>query len=264
MDAKEAEGSRRPARLTKGRATAFALATLAIVLCWYAAQIDIGRLINGLPRLAGWIAAGWPPETAGLPLLLWRAVETVAMATLGSLLGVLIAAPVCILAARNITPEPWLYHPARAILNFLRGIDSFVFALIFVAAVGLGPFAGVIGIGLHSAGIVAKLWSEQIETAPPGPLEAAALTGASRFKLLVFSVLPDSMPGLSSAVLYTWESNVRSSTVLGIVGAGGLGQELKNAVDLLNFHRVITIIAITLIMVTIIDQISAYLRRKLM
>lgn len=264
MAASEDESTQRPPRLTVGRLLVLAIASASIVACWQVAQIDVGRLVAGLPRLAGWIAEGWPPETAGLPLFLWRAAETVAMATLGSLLGVLIAAPVCIFAATNITPEPWLYHPARAILNFLRGIDSFVFALIFVAAVGLGPFAGVIGIGLHSAGIIAKLWSEQIETAPPGPLEAAAMTSASRFKLLVMAVLPDSMPALCSAVLYTWEANVRSSTVLGIVGAGGLGQELKNAVDLLNFNRVITIIAITLVMVTIIDQISAYLRRRLL
>lgn len=258
------DGSQPPPRMTAGRAAAAVVAIAVVGVCWQVAQIDIGRLVAGLPKLAGWIATGWPPETKGLPLLLWRAAETVAMATLGSLLGVMIAAPVCIFAAANITPEPWLYHPARAILNFLRGIDSFVFALIFVAAVGLGPFAGVIGIGLHSAGIIAKLWSEQIETAPPGPLEAAAMTAASKLKLLVMAVLPDAMPALCSVVLYTWEANVRSSTVLGIVGAGGLGQELKNAVDLLNFNRVITIIAITLVMVTIIDQTSAYIRRRML
>src|SRR3981189_720906 len=128
----------------------------------------------------------------------------------------------------------------RWFLNTLRGIDSFIFALVFVAAVGLGPFAGVLGIGLHSAGTIAKLWSEAIEAVEPGPLEAAALTGANRLKVIRYALLPDILPNLTSIALYVWEFNVRSSTVLGVVGAGGIGQELKNSVDLLVFARLFT------------------------
>jgi phosphonate transport system permease protein len=156
-----------------------------------------------------------------------------------------------------------LYLPIRWFLNSLRGIDSFIFALLFVAAVGLGPFAGVLGISVHSAGTIAKLWSEAIEAVEPGPLEAAALTGANRLKIISYALLPDVLPNLASITLYVWEFNVRSSTVLGVVGAGGIGQELKNSVDLLDFARLMTIVLIIVAMVTAIDQISAKLRQHL-
>src|SRR4029077_11047694 len=196
-------------------------------------------------------------------VLIERAIETVAMAVVGTTIGVIIAAPCCILAARNITPSRLLYYPARWFLNALRGIDSFVFALLFVAAVGLGPFAGVLGVALHTWGSTAKLWAEAIENVPPGPLEAASATGASQVKVLSFALLPDVAPSMVSVVLFWWEFNVRASTVLGVVGAGGIGQELKNSMDLLDFPRLLTIILIILVMVTVIDHLSQLLRRRL-
>jgi phosphonate transport system permease protein len=229
----------------------------------YFVDFDVGRLWGGLPRLAHWAAKAWPPDLRELDILGERAMETVAMAIVGTTIGIVIAVPCCILAAQNITPSALLYTPVRWFLNILRGIDSFVFALLFVAAVGLGPFAGVLGVGLHSAGSIAKLWSEAIEAVEPGPLEAAALTGANWLKVIRYALLPDVLPNLTSIVLYVWEFNVRASTVLGLVGAGGIGQELKNSVDLLDFSRLFTIILIILAMVTVIDQFSAWLRRRL-
>lgn len=257
-----------PGRSWIGGAPLRFAATLLLVLAIYAmclhfVDFDLARLWSGLPRFAHWAAKAWPPDTRDLDVLLERAVETVAMAVIGTTIGVVIAVPCCILAARNITPSRLLYTPMRWFLNVLRGIDSFVFALLFVAAVGLGPFAGVLGIGLHSAGTIAKLWSEAIEAIEPGPIEAAALTGANRLKVIFYAVLPDVLPNLASITLYVWEFNVRSSTVLGVVGAGGIGQELKNSVDLLLFARVFTVILIILAMVTAIDQFSAWLRRRL-
>ncbi len=243
---------------------ALLLATAAFYLaCIYVADLNLAKLWLGLPRLATWAGRAWPPDFSEFPILLYRAAETVAMATVGISIGALIAAPVCLLAAANTTPSLWLAYPARWVLNALRGIDSFVFALIFVAAVGLGPFAGVLGIALHSAGSIAKLWAEAIETAAPGPLEAARMSGASRLKVFLYALLPDVMPSLASILLYLWEFNVRSSTVLGIVGAGGIGQELKNSMDLLLFDRLFAILLIILAMVTAIDALSAWLRRKL-
>lgn len=231
--------------------------------CLHYAEIDPERLWRGLPRFARWAAQAWPPNLADFDLLLFRAAQTMAMATIGTSLAVIVAAPLCLAAARNVTPESLLYYPARWLLNFLRGIDSFVFALLFVAAVGLGPFAGVLGVALHSAGSVAKLWSEAIETIEPGPLEAVAMTGAGRLKIVFYALLPDVLPALLSTSLYIWEFNIRSSTVLGLVGAGGIGQDLKNAVDLLDFPSVATVILIILGMVTAVDQLSAWLRRRL-
>src|SRR5215510_12653589 len=137
------------------------------LVCLKVAQVDPAKLWAGLPRLASWAARAWPPDVSELGTLLVRAAETVAMGTVGTSFAAALAVPVCILAARNITPTRWAYYPARWLLNILRGIDSFVFALIFVAAVGLGPFAGVLGITLHMAGSIAKLWSESIEAVEP-------------------------------------------------------------------------------------------------
>lgn len=256
-----------PARRSLGARLAFLALVLAgvafYVLCLKAAEVDPAKLLAGLPRLASWVRRAWPPDLSELDTLLVRAAQTVAMGTVGTSFAAVLAVPVCILAARNITPTMWTYYPARWLLNALRGIDSFVFALIFVAAVGLGPFAGVLGVALHMSGSIAKLWSESIESVEPGPLEAATMSGASRLKVICYALVPDVLPSLSSITLYMWEFSVRASTVLGIVGAGGIGQELKNSVDLLQFDRLFTILLIVLAMVTLIDTTSAWLRRRL-
>jgi phosphonate transport system permease protein len=259
--------SRLPDRRSSGSPFRFVAALIVIgalyAFCLYFAEVDLRRLWDGLPRLAHWASRAWPPDFSDLATLLTRAAETLAMATLGTTLGALIAVPLCMMAARNITPSAILYLPARWFLNMLRGIDSFVFALLFVAAVGLGPFAGVLGVGLHSAGSIAKLWSENIETVERDPVEAALMTGAGRLKVVVYALLPDVLPSLASVGLYIWEFNVRASTVLGIVGAGGLGQELKSSIDILDFPRVFAILLIILVMVSAIDQVSATVRQRL-
>lgn len=230
---------------------------------WRLAHVEPRKLATGLPRMLSWAHKAWPPATAELPVLLLRTAETVAMAAIGTTAAAVLALPMSVIAARNVTPSRLLYYPARWFLNALRGIDSFVFALLFVAAVGLGPFAGVLGVALHTWGSTAKLWAEAIENIPPGPLEAAAATGASRLKVLVFALLPDVAPSMVSVGLFWWEFNVRASTVLGVVGAGGIGQELKNSMDLLDFPRLLTIIGLILIMVTVIDHASQWLRQRL-
>ena len=148
-------------------------------------------------------------------------------------------------------------------MNALRGIDSFVFALLFVAAVGLGPFAGVLGIALHTWGSAAKFFADHIENVNLGPLEAVRTTGAGRFTAIAYALVPDVLPVMLSTTLFWWEFNVRASTVLGVVGAGGIGQELKNSMDLLDFPRLFTIIAVILVVVTALDQLSGWLRKRL-
>jgi len=245
----------------------FWIVTIAVIalyaVSWNLTAIDPARLVSGLPRLWGWIYNAWPPKTDEIPLFLYRTAETVAMALIGTTLACLLALPMAVLASRNITPFPVLYYPARWFLNALRGIDSFVFALLFVAAVGLGPFAGVLGIALHTWGSAAKLFADHIENANMGPFEAVGTTGAGHITRITYALLPDVLPVLLSTALFWWEFNVRASTVLGVVGAGGIGQELKNSMDLLDFSRLFTIIGIILIVVTLLDQLSSWLRRKL-
>ncbi|MEP7198552.1 MAG: phosphonate ABC transporter, permease protein PhnE [Chloroflexota bacterium] len=230
---------------------------------WQLAGIDPEKLAKGLPRMAFWISRAWPPKLDELPIFIQRTAETVAMAAIGTTIATLLAIPAAVFASRNITPYPALYVPVRWFLNALRGVDSFVFALLFVAAVGLGPFAGVLGIGLHTWGSMAKLYADHIENAQLSPLEAVQTTGASWATALVYALLPDILPVMLSTTLFWWEFNVRASTVLGVVGAGGIGQELKNSMDLLDFARLFTIIAVILVVVTMLDQFSSWLRGKL-
>jgi phosphonate transport system permease protein len=232
-------------------------------VAWHLAGVDPARLATGLPRLVHWLGQAWPPKVEEVPLFVQRTAETVAMAAIGTTLATLLAIPLAILASRNITPLPSLYYPVRWFLNGLRGIDSFVFALLFVAAVGLGPFAGVLGICLHSWGSAAKLFADHIENTNLGPFEAVRATGAGRVQSILYALVPDVLPVLLSTALYLWEFNIRASTVLGVVGAGGIGLELKNSMDLLDFSRLFTIIAVILVVVTALDQLSNWLRRQL-
>ena len=256
----------RPAPSPRTRVTRAALLVLALVGfagCLRLADVDPVELAQGLPTMAGWVREAIPPSTEAIPTLLVRAAETVAIAVIGTVFAVLLALPLCVLAARSTTPSGWVRIPVRLFLNGLRGVDAFVFALLFVAAVGLGPFAGVLGIALHTWGSMGKLFSESIEALPAGPLEAAELTGAGRLKTSSYTLLPDVLPSISGIGLYLLEFNIRASTVLGVVGAGGIGQELKNSVDLLAFDRLATILVVILVMVTAVDQLSARLRKAL-
>ncbi len=258
----EATQARFGLRRLRFGATLLALAAFYTV-CFSLAQVDPSRLITGLPKIVHWLAQAWPPRVDELPLIVQRTAETVAMAAVGTTAAALLALPMALLASRNLTPLPVLYYPARWFLNMLRGIDSFVFALLFVAAVGLGPFAGVLGIAFHTWGSAAKLFADHLENTDLAAYDAVRTTGAGRFTSIAYAVLPDVLPVFASTALFWLEFNIRASTVLGVVGAGGIGQELKNSMDLIDFNRLFSIIAVILIVVTVLDQVSGWLRRKL-
>jgi phosphonate transport system permease protein len=236
---------------------------LFYAILWPYAQIDFQYLIDGLPTMFNWLQKSWPPDLTEIPIFLQRALETVAIATIGTTFAAIIALPISFLAASNMNPNKPSYYFIRMILNALRGVDSFVFALIFVAAVGLGPFAGLLGVAIHTIGSMAKMFAEWIENAEMESIEALEASGCNRLKVIVYALLPDAWPSFTSVALYFWEFNVRASTVLGVVGAGGIGQELKNSMDLLDFSRLLTILVIISIMVTIIDRISVTFQRRL-
>jgi phosphonate transport system permease protein len=233
------------------------------VICLWLSEVNLVKLASGVPRLLQWAARAWPPQTDEIGIMIWRGAETVAIATVSTVFATLLAFPLSVFIARNVTPWPALALPVRWLVNTCRGVDTVVFAILFVAAVGLGPFAGVLGMIIHSVGVIAKLYSEAIETTPSAPLEAAEMTGAGRGSIVTYALLPSVLPNLASVSLYVWEANVRTSTILGIVGAGGIGIEVKAAIDLLDFQRLLTLTTIILAMVTAIDQFSAWLRRRL-
>lgn len=245
----------------------WAVAALVLLLhaaCLWVVQPDLARLAAGLPRMMGWLASGFPPDFSGAGDIARRAAETVAIATLGTTLAAILAVPLALFAARPTAPLRWLHQPARGVLDLLRGVDGFVFALLFVAAVGLGPFAGLLGVALHSAGSLAKLWSETVEASDPALREAVEAAGGSRAQAFAVVLLPETLPQTASSLLYVWEFNIRASTVLGLVGAGGLGQELKNAVDLLDFPRVVALLIVIVALVLAADRLSGALRRALL
>jgi phosphonate transport system permease protein len=239
------------------------LLLLALAVSWRVAGVDLARLVTGVPKLGHWIAQAWPPDTHELPVFLLRMGETVAIAFLGTAVAAIAAVPTALLAARGASPLPALRVPLRWVLNGFRGTDAFVFALLLVAAVGLGPFAGALGVMLHTWGSCAKLFADQLETMPLDTAEALQVGGAGRLAAFRHALLPELGPVWTSTALYLFEFNVRASTVLGVVGAGGIGQELKASMDLLDFARLATILGVILVAVTAIDAASGWVRRRL-
>jgi phosphonate transport system permease protein len=156
-----------------------------------------------------------------------------------------------------------LFLAGRAVLNLLRTIPHIVWALIFVFAVGLGPFPGVLALGLHTGGVLGKLFAEVVEDIDPQPLEALQATGAGRLQVLVYGVLPQVLPQFLAYSLYRWEVNIREAVILGYVGAGGLGQQIHIAISLFLEQKLLTLILAIYVMVTLVDHLSAFLRRRL-
>lgn len=226
-------------------------------------EISPQELIEGLPRLSQWLVRFFPPDFSELPDFMLATWETLAIAIVGTGAAIVCALPLAVLASRNIAPFPWLIPPLRTGLNLLRGIDTAIFALFFVSVVGLGPFAGVLGVAFHTTGSMAKLYAEVLETLPSEPIEAVEVTGSDRWRTFAFAVLPEALPGLLGISLYLWEFNVRSSVILGIVGAGGIGYELLVSLKLLDFARLATILLLILLMVSLIDALSSRLRQRL-
>ncbi|MGH6620477.1 MAG: phosphonate ABC transporter, permease protein PhnE [Alphaproteobacteria bacterium] len=180
----------------------------------------------------------------------------------GTALAVLFGVPFAILSAANVCPQ-WVVQPVRRLMDALRAINEIVFALLFVVAVGLGPFAGVMALFLHNTGVVAKLFSEAVEAIDPRPVEGIRATGAHRLHEVIFGVVPQVVPLWSSFTLYRFETNVRSATVLGIVGAGGIGQSLFENIRSFQYAETAAIILIVVASVMIIDLVSAQLRKML-
>jgi phosphonate transport system permease protein len=189
---------------------------------------------------------------------------TLQIATLGSFLAALLALPLAFLAARNVGLTRWIGGPARGLLSVLRSIHTLVFGLILVGIVGLGPTAGILAIALHSLGSYGKLFAETIEAAPKGLLESGASLGLSRWQTLWLGLRRGFYPQWLSTHLYLWEFNVRDSTVLGLIGAGGLGLLVTEAVSLFQWDRLATLLVVIVALVAFFDRASAWLRSKLM
>lgn len=236
------------------------------VLAWSAAGIGLSfnELLRGLPWVADIVSRMLPPNWEVLDRLAKPVLETIQIALWGTLLAVVMAVPLCFLAARNLSPHAVVFHGMRQVLNALRGINEIIFALIFVAAVGLGPFAGVLALAIHGAGMLGKFFAEAIEEIEPGPVEAVRATGASPIQVVVFAVLPQVIPSWIASTLYRFEVNLRAATVLGMIGAGGIGFELVSAMKLFQYQDMATSVVVILGMVMTADALSSRLRAKVL
>lgn len=207
-------------------------------------------------------------------------LETFAMSFLGTILAVLIACSLVFLSSRNLMftgllfemerRRPWtralrtaLYVIAKAALNLLRTVPHLVWALILVFAIGLGPFPGMLALGIHTGGVLGRLFGEVMENVETQPIEALQATGASRLQILFYGILPQVLPECVAYTLYRWEVNIREAVILGYVGAGGLGQQIQIAISLFLEHRLLTLILAIYLIVTAVDALSAYLRSRL-
>jgi phosphonate transport system permease protein len=208
----------------------------------------------------------WKPSTLNrlwVPGILPFVIETLQMAIVGTLLAVVLAIPFGLLGARNTSPNTAIYQGTRFIMNANRAIPELIFALIFVAAVGLGPFTGVLALAIASMGSLGRLYSEAIEQIDPQQVMAVRATGAKRLPVFGYAVVPQVLPLVASYSLVYFEHNVRAATILGIVGAGGVGLALQKYIGLFEFRELMGAVIVLIVAVTIIDRISARIRAKL-
>jgi phosphonate transport system permease protein len=189
-------------------------------------------------------------------------IVTVQIAVWGTALAAVFGAPFAILASSNICPQ-WVVQPVRRLMDSCRAINEIVFALLFVVAVGLGPFAGVMALFVHNTGVFSKLYSEAVEAIDPRPVEGIRATGARRIPEIIFGVIPQVIPLWSSFILYRLETNVRSATTLGIVGAGGIGQTLYESIRAFQYAETAAQMLVVVATVMVMDLVSARLRKAL-
>jgi phosphonate transport system permease protein len=201
------------------------------------------------------------PSFAHVGEYAWQCAVTACIALWGTVLAIVIAVPLGVLGARNLAPHPAAYFAARRTMDVLRAVNEFVFALMFVTAVGLGPFAGMLALGVHTGGVLGKLLSESIEAIDPGQVEGVAAVGAGRLHVIAFGVVPQVMPSFLSYVLLRFESDIRSASVIGMVGGGGIGFYLWDTIRSFNDREAATVILMIVAMVMAIDVVSSRVRR---
>ncbi|MFB6453354.1 phosphonate ABC transporter, permease protein PhnE [Bradyrhizobium tunisiense] len=245
------------------RALIFVLACVfAFGLLWI--EASPARLCSGLSRLGLLVKLMLPPTSGGyLGSYLKALVETLAMALVGTTIAVLVALPLGFLAARNIIPGLTFHFALRRVLDMLRGIDILIWALIFVSAVGMGPFAGVLAIIFSDVAFLSKLFAEAVENIDRRPVDGVRAAGANTIETVRFAVLPQITPIVLSNALYFFESNFRSASVLGIVGAGGIGLQLSQRIMTNEWDQACFIIVIMLVAVAMIDVASRQIRARI-
>ncbi|MGE0802802.1 MAG: phosphonate ABC transporter, permease protein PhnE [Lautropia sp.] len=229
---------------------------------WRGADLRPLDLLRDSGNMVEYAAGFFPPDFTEWREYLAELLVTLQIAIWGTALAVVAAIPFGLLSAANLTPR-WIHHPVRRLMDACRAINEVVFALLFVVAVGLGPFAGVLALWVHTTGVLAKLFSETVEAIDPRPVEGIRATGARRLEEIVFGVVPQVLPLCISYALYRFESNIRSASVVGMVGAGGIGMVLWDVIRSFDYARTAAVLIMLIATVSVVDLVSSRLRARM-
>lgn len=241
-------------------ATVFAL---LVVQALAITHVRPGELIAGVRGLVDILRRSLPPHAPAWSTDLHALLETFDIALVGTIVAAILALPLAMCAAENITPSRTTYLAARTVIAVTRVVPDLVWALFFVAAVGLGSFAGVLALSVHSIGMLGRLFAESIEDMDLGPVQALEVAGAGRLQRISHAVLPGVLPTLTGIALYRLDENVRSSLVLGFVGAGGIGFQILAAMQLFDYRTVSVLIILTFVLVITVERTAAFIRRRI-
>lgn len=227
-------------------------------------EIDFIKLVTDSSKYFGDILSRMlPPDFSNLNQLIYAMFETIEIAFLGTFIAIVLSIPLGLFSARNLAPNYFVYLICKTIVIFFRAIPEFIIAMILVIAIGFGAMPGVLALGLHTMGFLAKFYAEDIEHINKGPVEALTSSGATKGQIISFAVIPQIIPSFVANNLYILDRNVRMATMLGIVGAGGIGYELQSSFRMFEYQKVSAIIIIIFVTIFIIDNISTYIRSKI-
>ena len=255
-----------PAMPTRFTAKRMGIAVVLVMVYWGCVQttgFSPAAIAEGMPAL--WDMGGhmFPPDIEILPKLGKPFLETLYIGVLATIIGSILAIPVGFMAASNMS-HPVIYYPVRMVLTVFRAVSEIIWALLFVVAVGLGPMAGILALIVFAVGVQSKLVAEAVEAVEPGPLEAMRATGARPWKVFLYGAWPQVLPHYLSFALYFWDHNTRQATILGFVGAGGLGQQLIWDINVYEFEKATTSVILIILLITAIDRLCLYLRKKIL
>lgn len=240
------------------------LISLVLVYGWalQGLKLDLALLKDSLPYMVDFLSRLWPPDPSVIDVAVKALIETVQMSLWGTTIGALISIPLAIASAHNLTPI-WMRWPASFLQNAVRSVPSIILGLFFVSATGLGAPAGTLALGIYTVGYLAKFYQEAIEAVDPRVIEALQVTGASRWQIAQYGIMPQVLPLTLGYTLYMFEYNIRAASVLGVVGAGGIGFELVNYIRGFEYTKATTMMLVLLVVVTLIDILSSQLRQRL-
>lgn len=245
-------------------AVGYLVAVAVIVWSLGNAELSLISLIQGLPEIGRLVAEMFPPAVDRIASIGWTLLQTFHMAVAGTFIGVLASLPLAVLSARNTTPHWGVQMVTRALVTLCRTVPELIWAIIFVITVGLGPFAGVLALAVDTTGFCARFFAEALEDADEGPPEALRSLGAGPTATVVSALFPATLPSMVATSLFAFEKSTRASVVLGLVGAGGIGVELMAAVDMFDYRSVSTIILCVFAMVLAVEQVSSWVRQRIM